>query len=88
MQYGTKESFNHKEQRKSSSHRNKIWRIICKSLGEKSGKDNNEADQIAFIRLLVTVQIIITNFFIIFNVVRTHIISVDPKPIKCIIVNK
>jgi hypothetical protein len=46
------------------------WRLIAKSLGEKSGKDNKEADKIALIRLLITSQILITNFFIIFGVVR------------------
>ena len=47
-----------------------VWRIVCKSLGEKSGKNNQEADKIALIRLLITSQILITNFFIIFGVVR------------------
>jgi hypothetical protein len=47
-----------------------IWRIVCKSLGEKAGKNNQEADKIALIRLLITSQILITNFFIIFGVVR------------------
>lgn len=61
------------------------WRIICKALGEKSGKDNQEADRIALVRLCMFLSIFITNGFIIFNAVRTHII---PVPIKCIIVNK
>lgn len=49
------------------------WRLIAKALGEKAGKNNKEADTIAFIRLLITAQILITNFFIIFGVTRTHI---------------
>jgi hypothetical protein len=67
-----KESFNHKEQKKSLSHRNKIWHLLAKSLGEKAGKNNQEADKIAFIRLLITLQILITNFVIIYGVIRTH----------------
>jgi hypothetical protein len=47
-----------------------VWRIVCKSLGEKAGKNNQEADKIALIRLLITSQILITNFFIIANTIR------------------
>jgi hypothetical protein len=72
MRYGMKESSSHKEQKKSSSHRNRIWHLLAKALGEKSGKDNKEADKIAFIRLLITLQILITNFVIIYGVIRTH----------------
>ncbi len=64
-----------------------IWRLIAKSLGEKSGKDNKEADRIALIRLLMFLSIFITNGFIIFNAVRTHIVPAEPKPIKCIVIN-
>lgn len=64
------------------------WRIICKALGEKSGKDNQEADRIALIRLCMFLSIFITNSFIIFNAVRTHIVPAEAKPIKCIVVNK
>jgi len=62
-----------------------IWRLIAKSLGEKSGKDDKEADKIAFIRLFMFLSIFITNGFIIFNAVRTHIIPAETKPIKCVI---
>ena len=51
-----------------------LWRLIAKSLGEKSGKDNKEADKIAIIRLLMFLSIFITNGFIIFNAIRTHLI--------------
>ena len=84
MLFGMKKSSNHKEQKKSSSHRNKIWRLVSKALGEKAGKDNKEADMIACIRLLMFLSIFITNGFIIFNAIRTHIIPADPKPIECI----
>lgn len=61
------------------------WRLIAKSLGEKSGKDDKEADKIALIRLFMFLSIFITNGFIIFNAVRTHIIPAETKPIKCVI---
>jgi hypothetical protein len=64
-----------------------VWRLIAKSLGEKSGKNDAEADRIALIRLLMFLSIFITNAFIIFNAVRTHIVPAEPKPVKCIILN-
>ena len=65
-----------------------VWRLIAKSLGEKSGKNNKEADKIALIRLLGFLSILFTNSFIVFNAVRTHIVPAEPKPIQCIIVDK
>jgi hypothetical protein len=47
-----------------------IFRLIAKALGEKTGKNDREADKIAFIRFLITAQILITNFFIIANAIR------------------
>lgn len=47
-----------------------LFRLVAKALGEKSGKDDLEADKVAFIRLLITLQILITNFFIIANAIR------------------
>lgn len=62
-----------------------IWRLIAKSLGEKSGKDDKEADKIATIRLLMFLSIFITNVFIIFNAVRTHIIPRDYiQKVECV----
>jgi len=49
-----------------------LWRLVSKSLGEKSGKTDKEADQIALIRLLMFLSIFITNSFIIYGVTRTH----------------
>ena len=49
-----------------------VWRIVCKSLGEKAGKNNKEADRIAIIRLLMFLSIFITNSFIVYGVLRTH----------------
>ena len=64
-----------------------LYYIYC-ALGEKSGKNNKEADRIALIRLLAFLSIFITNCFIVFNAVRTHIVPAEPKPVKCIIVDK
>jgi hypothetical protein len=62
-----------------------IWRLIAKSLGEKSGKDDKESDKIAIIRLLMFLSIFITNGFIIFNAIRTHIVPRDyVQKVECI----
>ncbi len=64
---------------------NTLWRLISKSLGEKSGKNDEEADKIALIRLLMFISIFITNMFIVFNAVRTHIIPRDfIQKVECI----
>ena len=47
-----------------------LWRLIAKSLGEKAGKNNQEADKIALIRLLMFLSILITNCFIVANALR------------------
>ena len=62
-----------------------LWRLIAKSLGEKASSCDKEADRVAFIRLLMFLSIFITNGFIIFNAVRTHIVPAETKPIKCVI---
>ena len=49
-----------------------LWQIIAKSLGEKSGKTDNEADQVAVVRLIMFFSIFITNAFIVYNALRTH----------------
>jgi hypothetical protein len=65
--------------------RKTLFRIIAKSLGEKAGKSDEEADKIAFIRLLMFSSIFITNMFIVFNAVRTHIIPRDfIQKVECI----
>ncbi len=66
----------------------KVWKLIAKSLGEKSGKNNKEADEVAVVRLLMFLSIFITNCFIIFNAIRTHIVPKEPQPIQCVIVDK
>ena len=53
-------------------NKNSIWRIIAKALGEKSGKNNEEADKVAVLRLIMFLSILITNGFIVYNALRTH----------------
>lgn len=65
--------------------KNLLYYIYC-ALGEKAGKSNEDADKVAFIRLLMFLSILITNCFIIFNAVRTHIFPAPSKPIACRIV--
>lgn len=48
----------------------RLWRLWAKALGEKSGASNKEADRVAFIRTLIFLQLIITNAFIVANVIR------------------
>ena len=49
---------------------NKIWRIWAKALGDKSGKNDREADFIAIIRTFIFIQLITTNCFIVSGVIR------------------
>jgi len=50
--------------------RKTLWRIWAKALGEKSGKDDREADTIAWIRTLIFVSYLVTNVAIVANAVR------------------
>lgn len=47
-----------------------MWRLWAKALGEKHGKDDTEADKIAFIRTCIVGFYILTNCFIIAGVLR------------------
>jgi hypothetical protein len=62
-----------------------LFRLVALALGEKSGKSDDEADKVAIIRILIFLSVFITNAFIIFGVVRTHII---PKEVRCVPVEK
>lgn len=50
--------------------RKSLWRLWCKSLGEKSGKNDKESDNIAYIRTIIFLTYLLTNLFIIAGVVR------------------
>jgi hypothetical protein len=62
-----------------------MWRLWCKSLGEKVGKNNKEADKVAIVRSIIFLTYLVTNCFIIYGVTRTHIFPVGQQPVKCII---
>ena len=47
-----------------------IWKVWCKALGEKSGTTDRQSDGIAFIRTILVMQAIITNIFIVANIMR------------------
>ena len=47
-----------------------VWNILCKALGEKSGTTDRQSDGIAFIRTLLVLQAIITNIFIVANILK------------------
>jgi hypothetical protein len=57
--------------------RKTVWRLLAKALGEKASKCDKEADKVALIRLLITSQILITNFFIIYGVIRVNHFPID-----------
>ena len=47
-----------------------MWRLWAKALGEKASSSNSESDKVAFIRTLIILQAIVTNFFIMANAIR------------------
>lgn len=47
-----------------------MWRLWAKALGEKSGKDNKEANLVAIIRTAIVLSYLITNIFIIAGVIK------------------
>jgi hypothetical protein len=47
-----------------------LWRIWAKSLGEKSGDNDCEADRIAVIRTILALINVITCFFICAGIIR------------------
>jgi len=48
----------------------KQWGLWARALGSKEGKSNREADIIAFYRTLIVLQAVITNAFIVWNILR------------------
>ena len=47
-----------------------MWRLWAKALGEKTGKNDKEADTIAIIRTIIFLTYLITNVAIVANAVR------------------
>ena len=48
----------------------RLWRYWARALGEKIGEDNKKADAVAWIRTFIVLQAIITNAFIVWNILR------------------
>ena len=57
-----------------------MWRVWAKSLGQKEGRTDKEADKVAIIRTLIMIQLIVTNFFIIAGNIK-HLTT--PTPTSC-----
>ena len=64
--------------------RKTIWRIWAKALGEKSGKDDREADYVAILRTIIFITYLTTNIFIVSGVIRhwNDIEYVRPETLK------
>lgn len=48
----------------------RFWRHWARALGEKVGESNKDADVVAFWRTLIILQAIITNLFIVINILK------------------
>ena len=53
-----------------SKKKKTLWRLWAKALGEKSGKDDREADIVAGIRTFILIAYMVTNVAIVSNAVR------------------
>jgi len=51
-------------------HRNNVWRLFAKALGEKASKCDRESDTIALIRMFIFTTYLITNAFIVAGVIK------------------
>ena len=61
-----------------------MWKIWCKALGQKEGKNNREADAVAVIRTCILIGYMVTNCFIIAGVVRHwNSNSCVSVPVRC-----
>lgn len=56
-------------EKKKNKHKT-IWRLWCYSLGQKHGKNDNEADVVSTIRTIIFATYLITNCFIVAGVIR------------------
>lgn len=48
----------------------KLWRLWAKALGEKADNCDKEADKVAAIRTAIVMVYVITNIFIVANIIR------------------
>ena len=56
-------------------YQKKMWRLWAKALGEKAHADNKQADKVAFIRTLIFLQVVVTNFLISLNIIINWIVN-------------
>lgn len=64
-----------------------FWYYWSKALGEKAhGNCNKTSDKVALIRTIITIQLLLTNFFIIFG--NIHNFTKQTIEVKCIEVSK
>lgn len=47
----------------------KYWKYWARALGEKVGEDASKADTVAWIRTILIMQAVITNLFIVTNII-------------------
>ena len=48
----------------------RLWKFWARALGEKIGEDDRRADAVAWIRTFIVLQAVITNAFIVWNIIR------------------
>lgn len=48
----------------------KLWKFWARALGEKVGEDDRRADAVAWIRTFIVLQAVITNAFIVWNIIK------------------
>lgn len=54
----------------SKDRKHSLWRLWAKSLGQKAGKNDREADYVAVVRSIIFATYLITNCFIVAGVIR------------------
>jgi len=59
-----------KQENRCMKKRKTAFRLIAKALGQKTGKNDREADNVAHIRILIFLTYLITNLFICAGVIR------------------
>jgi hypothetical protein len=47
-----------------------IWRVWVKSLGAKADEDDTISDHVAIVRTLIVIVYVVTNCFIVANIVK------------------
>jgi len=59
--------------------RKTLWKWWALALGEKASKCDRESDNVALIRTFIFLTYLLTNFFIVYGVLRTHHYPVVPE---------